>query len=101
MAEGTLPPLLGIRVKSLHAEARHRAIRTLRIFFDTLRETPSGFCVTLPKVVHAGEVETLASVLDDLNVSAGIELMIETPQALRDGRALVQAAGDRPLGGQF
>lgn len=101
MAEGTLPPLLGIRVKSLHAEARHRAIRTLRIFFDALRETPSGFCVTLPKVVHAEEVETLASVLDDLNVSAAIELMIETPQALRDVRALVQAAGDRPRGAHF
>jgi len=101
MAEGTLPPFIGIRVKSFHAQARHRSIRTLRVFFDELRETPDGFCVTLPKVVHAEEAASLAAALDDLNVAAAIELMIETPVALRDVRALVQAAGDRMRGAHF
>lgn len=101
MSEGTLPPFIGIRVKSFHAHARHRAIRTLGVFFDALQDTPEGFCVTLPKVVHTDEAASLASVLDDLNVSAAIELMIETPQSLRDVRALAQAAGDRLRGAHF
>ncbi len=101
MAEGTLPPYVGIRVKSFHAQARHRSIRTLRVFFDALRDTPEGFCVTLPKVVHAEEAASLAAALDDLNVAAAIELMIETPVALRDVRALVDAAGDRLRGAHF
>lgn len=101
MDEGTLPPFLGIRIKSFHPHARHRAIRTLRVFFEALPLTPRNFCVTLPKVTTEDEVATLAHALDDLEVAAAIELMIETPQALRNVRALVHAAGDRARGAHF
>ncbi|MBL8175885.1 MAG: hypothetical protein JNK48_14510 [Bryobacterales bacterium] len=101
MGEGTLPAFTGIRIKSFHPHARHRSMRTLRVFFESLRDTPEGFCVTLPKVVRAEDAAALAAALDDLNARAAIELMIETPEALRDVRAIAQAAGDRLRGAHF
>ena len=98
-SSGSLPPLLGIRIKALSGLTETRARRTLEIFFKTLRVIPEGFVVTLPKVSSVHEVSTLAKLLAGKNV--GIELMIETPLALfsSDGRgqltALVAAAGGK------
>ena len=94
MNRGTLPPFIGIRIKSLAAETRRRAVRTLDLFLTTLASTqggrlPAGFVVTLPKITVAEEVAALASLLDALEESLGvaagaikIELMIEAPQVL-------------------
>ena len=59
MNAGELPPFIGIRVKPLTEELRHRSIRTLDIFLTELAgktrgELPEEFRVTLPKVDAAG-----------------------------------------------
>ena len=94
MERGTLPPFLGIRIKSLGEETRRRAVRTLDLFLTTLAaerggKLPSGFVVTLPKITVAEQVTALASLLDALEaklgiapVAVGIELMIEAPQII-------------------
>lgn len=96
MSAGTLPPFLGIRIKSLSEETRRRAVRTLDLFLTTLAaerggRLPGGFVVTLPKITVPEQVAALASLLDALEAklgiakgAIGIELMIETPQALLD-----------------
>jgi citrate lyase beta subunit len=106
-------PVVGIRIKSLGAATRRRAIRTLDIFLTTLAratggQMPEGFTVTLPKVARPHEVAMLAELLSALEQALGaesprigIELMVETPRALIDeeGRialpGLVAAAGGR------
>jgi citrate lyase beta subunit len=94
MESGTLPPFLGIRIKSLGEETRRRAVRTLDLFLTTLATArggrlPNGFVVTLPKILVAEQVAALASLLDALEAklgiasgAIGIELMIEAPQIL-------------------
>jgi citrate lyase beta subunit len=106
-------PVVGIRIKSLGAPTRRRALRTLDIFLTTLAratsgQLPEGFTVTLPKVARPHEVALLAELLSELEQMLGsgasrigIELMVETPRALidDDGRialpGLVSAAGGR------
>ena len=108
----SLPPSLGIRIKSLSQVTGARALRTLELFLvafaRTGRDLPDGFAVLLPKIIAAGQVERLAGALDRLETTLGlpekrvaIDLMIETPQSLiaPDGRialpGLVAAAGGR------
>ncbi len=101
-AAGSLPPSLGIRIKSLSEVTGERALRTLERFLAALartrRDLPDGFTVLLPKVVAAGQVARLAGALDRLETTLGlpekrvaIDLMIETPQSLvaPDGRIAV------------
>jgi citrate lyase beta subunit len=115
----TLPPFVGLRVKSLGGEMRARAVRTLDLFVTTLAERtggriPPGFRVTLPKVESVAEVAGLEELCDVLEARLGlrsgalsIELMVETPHALFDpeGRAalprLVSAAGRRCVAAHF
>lgn len=119
LAEGTLPPLVGIRVKSLSGALAKRAVRTLDLFLATLLDRaggrlPPGFAVTLPKITAADQVTALADTCDRLEERHGlapgalrVELMIETPQAILDpeGRcpllALVRAARGRAVGAHF
>ena len=96
MDSGTLPPFIGIRIKSLGVETRRRAVRTLDLFLTALvaysdsdTALPPGFVVTLPKITVAEQVTALASLLDALEAklglragAIGIELMIEAPQIL-------------------
>ncbi|MBK6515504.1 MAG: phosphoenolpyruvate kinase [Polyangiaceae bacterium] len=90
---GTLPPFIGLRIKSLGEETRRRALRTLERFFSALsdprRSLPSGFIVTVPKVTALEHVEAAADVLDALERGLGLErgalqleLMVETPQSI-------------------
>jgi citrate lyase beta subunit len=109
--DGTLPPFLGIRVKAFTAEARPRAVRTLRRFLDAAGDAlPPGFRVTLPKVTAPEEVELLAALLERHEPRPGavrMEIMVETPRALvdADGRwalpALVRAGGGRVVAAHF
>ena len=116
MKEGSLPPFLGIRVKSLSAELHRRALRTLDLFVTTVAEEvgslPDGFTVTLPKIQDAEQVTVMTEALGELETALGvgripIELMIETPQTViaRDGtvgaRAWVEAGDGRVRGAHF
>src|SRR3954451_10703715 len=62
LAERTLPPFLGIRVKTLSEELRGRSVRTLDLFLPTLVRAaggglPANFVLTLPKVAVPEQVE--------------------------------------------
>ncbi|NVJ23490.1 phosphoenolpyruvate kinase [Myxococcus sp. AM011] len=113
LAQGSLPPYVGIRVKSFTEELFERSSRTLDLFVTTLLEhsggkLPPSFVVTLPKVSAPEQVAALARILEVLETehglargSMGLELMVETPQALfdKEGRlhlpALVAAGAGR------
>lgn len=119
MAEGTLPPFIGIRVKSLGEETRVRSVRTLDLFVTTLAEAsggalPANFVLTLPKVALPEQVGFFGDVLETLEARLGwpagtlrFELMVEVPQAIigADGRCalpeLVAAGGGRISAAHF
>jgi citrate lyase beta subunit len=113
LAGKTLPPFLGIRIKSMTADTRGRALRTLDLFLTTLLDesggtVPPGFVVTLPKLQIPEHAAALADALDVLESklplepgSLRFEIMIEQTQAVLDAsgriavRALVDAARGR------
>ncbi len=119
MANGTLPPFLGIRIKPFTEELRTRSIRTLDIFITTLvgetqGKLPDNFVVTLPKVTIPEQVEVLVVLFDLLESKLGLapgslkmELMVEMPQSIisHSGQValpgLVQAAKGRCTGAHF
>jgi len=119
LAQGSLPPFLGIRIKPLTEELRARSVRTLERFLRALvagsgGALPHGFTVTLPKVTVPEQPAFLAGQMDalepDLGLPAGalrLELMIETPQAIvgADGTCplprLVEAARGRASAAHF
>lgn len=116
IAEGTLPPFLGIRIKSLSGELHRRALRTLDLFVTTLVEggegLPDRFCVTAPKLQDVAQVEVLTEALDELEASIGLdriplELMVETSQMIFDAdgtagvRKWIDAADGRVRGAHF
>lgn len=96
MSEGTLPPFIGIRIKTFTEECRQRSVRTLDLFLTRLAEVtagklPDNFIITLPKVTHPEQVSALADLLDILEEKCGyapnslrLEIMIETTQAIID-----------------
>src|SRR5687767_737572 len=52
MEAGTLPPFIGIRIKTFSKELHARSIRTLDLFLTGLGgKLPENFVVTLPKIV--------------------------------------------------
>ncbi|MFY1699952.1 MULTISPECIES: DUF6986 family protein [unclassified Solwaraspora] len=97
-ATGTAPPWVGVRIKSLEAATRRRAVRSLDLFLDACGGPPAGFVVTLPKVSHPGQVAAMVGVCERLEQVYGLardtlrfEIQIETPAAVlgADGRATV------------
>jgi hypothetical protein len=118
MAAGTLPPFVGIRVKSLTVESLPRAVRTLNLVITGLvtraGALPPRFVVTLPKVMFPDQVSALADLLEMLERQHGlragaikIDLMIETTQAIVDllGASsvpqLIQAGRGRVISAAF
>lgn len=119
LAEGTLPPFLGIRIKPLTQELETRSIRTLDLFLTALAaatggKLPPNFVITLPKVTLREEVAACVALLEKLERELGfasgalrLELMVETTQSLIDdhGRAalpeLVAAAQGRCASAHF
>ncbi len=95
---GTLPPFLGIRIKTFSDELHARSIRTLDLFLTTLVESaggrlPENFVVTLPKIVSPAQVATLADIFDLLESKLGLptaslkmEMMVETTQSIINER---------------
>ena len=95
LAEGPRPPFLGIRIKSLEAPTRHRAVRTLDLFLSLYAEP---FVVTLPKVSGPDQVTAMVALCERLEQEYGLaagaltfEIQIELPVAVlgADGTATV------------
>ena len=94
LAEKTLPPFIGFRVKPLTEDLKTRAIRTLDIFISTLAKQtgatlPGGFVVTIPKVVKPEQISVFVKLLKELESKTGLpkeslklEFMVETPQSI-------------------
>jgi hypothetical protein len=119
LAQGSLPPFLGIRIKPLTEELRARSVRTLERFLRSLvaasgGRLPPGFAITLPKVTAPEQPAFLARWLDELEPelrlprdALRLELMVETPQAIvgPDGTCplprLVEAARGRAIAAHF
>lgn len=116
MGAGSLPPFIGIRVKSLSGELYRRALRTLDLFVTTLAEEagalPEGLAVTLPKIQDVDQVAVFSEALDELEQKLGVgqiplELMVETPETVIDVDGtdgvlkFVRAGGDRVRGAHF
>lgn len=119
LAQGSLPPFVGIRIKPFTEELRERSLRTLDLFLATLvRETqgrlPDNFVVTLPKVTIPEQAAALSDLCDLLEPALGLpagslrlEIMIETPQAILNERGesnlplLAEAARGRCVAAHF
>jgi malate synthase len=94
MEDATLPPFIGIRIKTFSEELHGRSVRTLDIFLTTLIEAaggklPDNFTVTLPKIVAPEQVAALADIFDEIEPRLGLpagtlkmEMMIETTQSI-------------------
>lgn len=116
---GVAPPFLGIRAKCLEGPVRARGLRSLDLFLGALIDGVGGCTgldradlrITLPKITDVAQVTAMTGVLDALESAyrlpagrLGLELQIETPQAVLgpDGRAglapMVHAAGRRCRG---
>ena len=119
LAEESLPPFIGIRIKPLSGELHRRGLRTLDLVLTALLSDngvslPPNFFVTLPKVVVPEQVASLATALEMIEDrlgqapgAVGLELMIETTQSILDaeGRSnlplLVAAGRGRCVGAHF
>jgi citrate lyase beta subunit len=92
LADRTLSPFIGIRIKSLSGELAPRALRTLDIFLTNLGgKLPENFVVTLPKITAPEQVETLVAAFEALEPKLGLgkgslklECMVETTQSILD-----------------
>jgi hypothetical protein len=101
MANSTLSPFIGIRIKPFNEELRERSVRTLDIFISTLLEKsrgklPDNFVVTLPKITVPEQCGLLADLFDVLEKQNGLasgslkmEMMIETTQAIINDRGVI------------
>ncbi|MGA9778035.1 MAG: phosphoenolpyruvate kinase, partial [Verrucomicrobiia bacterium] len=118
LREKSLPPFIGIRIKTLSNELQARSLRTLDIFVTTMirleKSLPPNFVVTLPKLGNPEQVRALARVLEllekKLKLAKGslkLELMVETPQTIfaPTGETavleMVATAGGRCTGAHF
>ncbi|MEO7539819.1 MAG: phosphoenolpyruvate kinase [Pyrinomonadaceae bacterium] len=119
MVAGTLPPFIGIRIKTFSEELHARSIRTLDIFLTTLLQAsagklPDNFVVTLPKIVTPDQVTVLVDIFDDIEPKLGLapgslrmEMMIETTQSIiaADGEIgmprMLEAARGRCVAAHF
>ena len=119
MADSTLPPFIGIRIKPFDNELHRRAVRTLDLFVTTLAnltndKLPDNFVITLPKVTIPEQVTTLVELFEILEANTGLpsgslklEVMVETPQSILNSRGesalpfIVAAADGRCVGAHF
>ncbi|MDE3129954.1 MAG: aldolase [Acidobacteriota bacterium] len=112
LAAGSAAPSYGIRIKSLEAATRARAVRTFVGFLTVLADADAPaerFVVTLPKVTSVEQVQAMVHLCERAERALGVkplrfEIQIETPQSVLapDGSALVarmvHAAGGRCSG---
>jgi citrate lyase beta subunit len=94
LAARTLPPGIGIRIKTLSEELKRRSLRTFDLFLTRLLDKtggvlPPNFVVTLPKITSAEQVAAMASACDAFEYwrdmtkdTLRFELMVETTQSI-------------------
>src|SRR3954463_10441048 len=92
MKEKPPPPFIGMRIKPLNEELRHRSIRTLDIVLTGLVKAgaiPAGWVIPVPKITILEQVEFFRLILEQLEVKLGLEIgvlqfeaMVETPQII-------------------
>ena len=115
IADGTAPPFVGLRFKSLEPSTRHRGLRTLDLFLSRLVHgaagdsvggtvaaagLPDGFVITLPKVTQVEQVSAFVDVCAALERAHGLpdrrlkfEIQIETPQAVQSATGVATVSG--------
>jgi citrate lyase beta subunit len=117
IADKTLPPFIGMRIKPLNEELRGRSIRTLDLVLSGLVENgaiPDNWVVTVPKITIIEQVEFFVRVLERLEERLDLEpgslifeAMVETPQIILSSQGtsllplLVEAADGRLAGAHF
>lgn len=96
MAQHTISPFIGIRIKPFTEDLKHRSVRTLDLFLTTLLnitkgKLPEHFVVMLPKVTIPEQVTTLVRIFELLerthHLPSGIllmETMVEATQIIMD-----------------
>lgn len=121
MADGSLPPYIGIRVKNFGPDTVARGVRTLDLFLTALAaktggggggRLPENFVVMLPKLVSAQQVTTLVDIFEMFETGGlfpegalKMEFMVETTQSVIDTRGVcplpdfVRAARGRCIAG--
>jgi citrate lyase beta subunit len=94
LSDGTLPPSIGIRIKTLNEETKRRGLRTFDLFLTRLLDRTDGklppqFVVTLPKITSVEQVTAMASACDAFEYwrqlppgTLKFELMVETTQSI-------------------
>src|SRR5699024_2662076 len=102
LAKGQAPAYFGTRMKGMEAAGRHRGVRSLTLFLQTLLEghgsLPDGLIITLPKITSVEHVEAMVWLTEQLERRfdlpegrLGFGRQSETPQSimLTDGTAAV------------
>jgi citrate lyase beta subunit len=96
MAQGTLSPFIGIRIKPFTEDLKARGVRTLDIFLTALLaetggQLPANFVVMLPKVTIPEQMTTMVRLFELLekanNLASGtlkMETMVEATQIVMD-----------------
>lgn len=96
LKQKSLPPYIGIRIKTLSEELKTRSLRTTDLYLTTLLgetggQLPDHFVVTLPKITHPAHVTALVNTFEALErahqLNPGtlkMEFMVETPQSVFD-----------------
>lgn len=100
LQDGTLPPFIGLRIKSFAPESKPRALRTLQRFLEAAGKLPEEFVVTLPKITAPEQVSEFMDALTPYP-EVGVELMIETSLSLTRLTELVELTEGRCLGAHF
>lgn len=96
MANNTISPFIGIRIKPFTEDLKYRGLRTLDIFLSALLEKtkgklPANFVVMLPKVTIPEQVITMVRCFELLEKANGLqpgelkmETMVEATQIIMD-----------------
>lgn len=110
IADGTVPPFVGLRVKPFCDGTARRSVTTLDAFLGSLLAgtdgaLPGGFAITFPKIMSARHVAAFADVLTALEAAHGLpdgalgfEAQIETTQSVLDDRGAVALRALREAG---
>jgi citrate lyase beta subunit len=100
LVDRTVPPFIGLRIKSFGPESKSRALRTLNRFLKAAGKLPDEFVVTLPKITALDQVSEFVDALASYP-DVGIELMVETSLSLRNLAELVELTEGRCVGAHF
>jgi hypothetical protein len=100
LEDRTLPPFIGLRVKSFASESKPRALRTLDRFLKAVARLPDEFVVTLPKITALEQVSEFMDALAPYP-NIGVELMVETSLSLSKLTELVELTQGRCVGAHF